>query len=173
MSCFFGLLIAIFSRSLFNVFYIHLALACSNWIKTCLDSSSRILESCPLISFWHFCWYFEQVHVKWVKSAVRLCFVVLACLRSSWGQHYSVLALNTVHSPILVFTPIMHCRFEQFLPNISSFDQSTVSSSLRKLVKPKKSDKHSRSFVWKLISKPSCVLVVFICANKNKQYICI
>ena len=101
MSCFFGLLIAIFSRSLFNVFHIRLALACSNWIKTCLDSSSRILESCPLISFWHFCWYFEQVHVKWVKSAVRLCFVVLACLRSSWGQHYSVLALDTVHSPYL------------------------------------------------------------------------
>ena len=57
------------------------------------------------------------------------------------------------------------------LPNLSSFDQSTVSSSLRKFVKPKKSEKHSQSSVSKIISKPGCGLVVIICANKNKQYI--
>ena len=47
---FFGLLFATLSRSLFNVFYIRLALDSSNWVKICLDSSSRILESCPLVS---------------------------------------------------------------------------------------------------------------------------
>ena len=81
----------------------------------------------------------------------------LACLSFSWGQRYSVLALNIVDSPILVFIPIVSGQFEQALPNLSSFNQSTVSSSLRKLVKPKKSEKHSRSFAWKLISKPSYI----------------
>ena len=50
--CFFGLLFATLSRSLFNVFYIRLALDSSNWVKICLDSSSRILESCPLVSLY-------------------------------------------------------------------------------------------------------------------------
>ena len=49
---FFGLLFATLSRSLFNVFYIRLALDSSNWVKICLDSSSRILESCPLVSLY-------------------------------------------------------------------------------------------------------------------------
>ena len=51
-SRFFGLLFATLSRSLFNVFYIHLALDSSNWVKICLDSPSRILESCPLVSLY-------------------------------------------------------------------------------------------------------------------------
>ena len=100
---------------------------------------------------------FEQVYVQCVKSAARLYFAVLVCSSFSWGQHYSVLALNIVDSPILVFIPIVSGQFEQALPNLSSFNQSTVSSSLRKLVKPKKSEKHSRSFAWKLISKPSYI----------------
>ena len=73
---------------------------------------------------------FEQVYV----------FAVLVCSSFSWGQHYSVLALNIVDSPTLVFIPIVSGQFEQALPNLSSFDQSTISSSLRKLVKPKKSE---------------------------------
>ena len=48
----FGLLFATLSRSLFNVFYIHLALDSSNSAKICLDSPSRILESCPLVSLY-------------------------------------------------------------------------------------------------------------------------
>ena len=54
---FFDLLIATFSRSLFNMFYIRLALDSSNWINICLDLSSRILESCPPMSLWLFCWW--------------------------------------------------------------------------------------------------------------------
>ena len=85
--------------------------------------------------------------------------------------YYIVRALqNTlinVGSLILVFILIAPYQFEQVLPNLSSFDQSIVSSSLRNLIKLKKSEKHSRSFVWKLISKPGCVF----CVNKNKQYI--
>ena len=110
---------------------------------------------------------FEQVYVQCVKSAARLYFAVLVCSSFSWGQHYSVLALNIVDSPTLVFIPIESGQIysEQVLPNLSSFDQSTISSSLRKFFKPKKSERHSRSFVWKLISKPSYVLVVFICAK--------
>ena len=35
-----------------TLFFIRLALDSSNWIKICLDSSSRILESCPLVSLY-------------------------------------------------------------------------------------------------------------------------
>ena len=84
---------------------------------------------------------------------------------------FSFNSSDIVDSPILVFFPIVPCQFEQVLPNLSSFDQSIVSSSLRKLVKPKKLEKHSGSFFWKLIFKPGRVLVVFFCASKNKQYI--
>ena len=52
LSRFFGLLIATLSRSLFNAFYIRLAVDSSNWLKICLDSSSRILELCPLVSLY-------------------------------------------------------------------------------------------------------------------------
>ena len=92
---------------------------------------------------------FEQVYVQCVKSAARLYFAVLVCSRFSRGQHYSVLALNIVDSPTLVFIPIVTSQFEQVLPNLSSFDRSTISSSLRKLVKAKKSERHSRSFFLK------------------------
>ena len=139
-----------------------LALDSSNWIKICLGSSLRILKSCPLLSLWLFVGDFDQVYVQCVKSAVRLYFAVLVCLSFPWDQHYSVLALNIVASPISVFIPSVSGQFEQALP---SFDQSTFSASLRKLVKPNKSERHSRSFVWKFISKPNCVSVVFICAK--------
>ena len=49
---FFGLLFATLCRSLFNVFYIRLALDSSNWVKICLDSSSRILESYSFVSLY-------------------------------------------------------------------------------------------------------------------------
>ena len=165
LSRFFGLLIAILNRSLFNVFCIRLDLDSSNGIKIWLDLSSGILSHALSCLFDSFVGDFQQVFVQCVKSAVRLYFAVFVCLSFSWGQHYSVLALNIVDSPILVFIPIVSGQFEQALPNLSSFNQSTVSSSLRKLVKPKKSERHSRSFIWTIISKPSCVLDVFICAK--------
>ena len=104
----------------------------------------------------HFVGDFEQVYDQCIKSAAK---------HFSWGEHYSVLALNIVGSPTLVFILIVSGQFEQALPNISSFDQCNIFSNLRKFFKPKKSERHSRSFVWKLISKPSCVLVVFICTK--------
>ena len=70
---------------------------------------------------------FEQVYAQCVK--------------------HSVLALNIVDSPTLVFIPIVSGQFEQVLLNLSSFDQSIIFSRLRKLVIPKKSERHSRSFV--------------------------
>ena len=91
----------------------------------------------PSRVFLTLCWCFEQAYFQCVKSALTLYFAVLVCLSFSWGQHYSVLALNIVDSPILVFIPIVPGQFEQVLPNFSSFDQSNVSSSLRKLVKPR------------------------------------
>ena len=62
------------------------------------------------------------------------------------GQHCSALALNIVDSPTSPI-PIVSGQYEQVLPNLSSFNQSTISSSLTKLVKPKKSERHSQSFV--------------------------
>ena len=91
---------------------------------------------------------------KFMSSASSLpqdYFVVLVCLSFSWGRHYSVSALNNVGSPILVFIPIALCKFEQVLPNISSFDQSTVSSSLKNLAKLKKLEKHSQSLFPNLV----------------------
>ena len=108
---------------------------------------------------------FEQLYAQYVKSAARHYVAVLVCSSFSWGQHYPVLALNIVDCPNLVFIPIVSGQFQPALPNLSSFDQSTISSNLRKFFKPKKSERHSRSFVWKLISKPSYVLVVFIYAK--------
>ena len=46
-----------FSRSLLNVVYICSALDSSNWIKICLDSSSRIIESHHLMFLWFFYWW--------------------------------------------------------------------------------------------------------------------
>ena len=63
--------------SLLNVFYICLALDSSNWITICLDSSSRILESCP-VSFL-LVGDFEQVYAQCVKSAAKHYFAVLVC----------------------------------------------------------------------------------------------
>ena len=72
-----------------------------------------------------FTWHTKQVYAKCVKSAIRQYFVVLVCFSFSWGQHYSVLALNIVDSSVLVFIPIVPSEFEQVLPNLSSFNQST------------------------------------------------
>ena len=158
------------NRSLYNVFYIRLALDSSNWIKICLDSSSRILESCPFGSPWLFIGDFEQVYVH--VSSLPYDYILQFWYAWAFPEvNIIVLALNIVDSPNLLFIPIVSGQFEQVLPNVSSFDQSTVSSSLRKFVKPKKSEKHSQSSVSKIISKPGCGLVVIICANKNKQYI--
>ena len=111
---------------------------------------------------------FSQWLVQCAKSAVRLYFVVLVCLSFSWGQDYSILALNIVDSPILVFILIAPCQYEQVLPNLSNFDHSFKP---KKLSQTQKSEKYSRSFVWKLISEPGCVFGCAFCANKNKEYI--
>ena len=115
---------------------------------------------------------FEQVYVQCVKSAARLYFAVLVCSSFSWGQHYSVLALSIVDSPTLVFILIVSVQFEQALPNLSSFDQSTISSRLRKLVKPKKSERHLRSLFESLF--PNLVafwLCLFAQSKINSVYI--
>ena len=162
VSRFFRLLIATLSRSLFNVFYIRLALDSSNWIKICLDSSSRILELCPLMSLYSLLVTLNKSMSSVSSLSQDYIFAVLVCLSFFWSQHCSVLALNIVDSPTVVFILIVSGQFKQALPYSSSFDQYTISSSLRKLFKPKKLERHWRSFVWKLISKPNCVLVVFI-----------
>ena len=60
---------------------------------------------------------FEQVYVQCVKSAARLYFAVLICSSFSGGPHHSVLVLNIVDSPTLVFISIVSGQFEQVLPN--------------------------------------------------------
>ena len=154
---------------LFNVFNIRLALDSSNWIKICLDSSSRILESC--LTPWLFCWWL------WTSLCLvtQVCRKIIFCrfgmfkflLRSTLFYsifEYCSLSYLGIHSDCAWSIWASPAKFKQFRPIY-------VSSSLRKLVKPKKSERHSRIFVWKLISKPGCVLVVFICAIKNKQCI--
>ena len=143
---------------LFNVFNIRLALDSSNWIKICLDSSSRILESCLTP------WLVTQVCRKIIFCRFGMFkFLLRSTLFYSIFEYYSLSYLG-IHSDCAWSIWASPAKFKQFRPIY-------VSSSLRKLVKPKKSERHSRIFVWKLISKPGCVLVVFICANKNKQCI--
>ena len=91
-------------------------------LKICHQGFLRHALSCLFDSFVD---HFEQVYTQRIKSAVRLYFVVLVCLSFSWGQHYSVLALNIVDSPTLVFIPILPYQFEQVLPNLSTFHLST------------------------------------------------
>ena len=121
-------------RFLFNVFYICLALDSSNWIKICLDSSSRILELHSLMSFWLFC--------RWLWTSLcpvcQVCHMIIFC---SFGIFEFLL-----RSTLFCFS-FEYCRFSYL--------------AMRNLVKPKKSQKHSQSFVWKLISKPGSILVVF------------
>ena len=74
------------------------------------------------------------------------------CQRLDYYYYFPIVrdlynTLNIVDTPILVYIPIASCQFEQVLPNLSSFNQSTVSSSLRNSVKPTKSEKYSRNFV--------------------------
>ena len=66
----------------------------------------------------------------------------------------------------------MPCQFEQVLPNLSSFDQSTVSSSLRNLVKLKKSEKHHKILFESVFPNLVEFLVVFFAQVKiNGIYI--
>ena len=55
----------------------------------------------------------EQVYAQCVKSAARLYFAVSVCSSFSWGQRYSVLALNIVDCPTLVSISIGSGQFEQ------------------------------------------------------------
>ena len=140
-----------------------------NFWKT-KDLSPRILASCSLMPLWLFCWSL------WTSlyPAYQVCRKIILCsfgmfeffLRSTlfcFSFEYCWLSYLGIHSDFALSIWASPAKFKHFPP-------IQVSSSLRKLVKPKKSERHSRSFLWKLNSKPSCVLVVFICAKWNKQY---
>ena len=77
------------SRSLFNVFYIRLALDRSNWIEICLNSSSRILESCSLMSLSLFCWWL------WT-SLYPMCLVCREIIFCSFGMFVSFPEVNII-----------------------------------------------------------------------------
>ena len=77
------------SRSFFNVFHIRLALDSSNWIEISLDYSSRILESCSLISPWLFCWWL------WT-SLYRVCQVCREIIFCSFGMFVSFFLRSTL-----------------------------------------------------------------------------
>ena len=101
---------------LYLMFFIRLALDSSNLVKICLDSSSRIFEPCPLVSLYSLLTTLNKAMPS-VSSLPQDYFAVLVCSSFSWGQHYSVLALNIADSPTLVFISIVPGQFEQVLPN--------------------------------------------------------
>ena len=159
------------SRSLFNVFYKRLAPDSSNWIKICLNSSARILESFSstlLILFNSFVGDFEQVYVQCVKSALRLfCsfgmfeFLLrstLFCLSFEycWSSYLGV------HSDCALSIWVSPSKFKQLQPIYHFLKPEKLSQTQEIRIKFTK-------FVWKLISKPGCIFVGSFCANKNKK----
>ena len=66
----------------------------------------------------------------------------------------------------------MLCQFEQVLSNLSSFDQSTVSSSLRNLSQTQEIGETFTKFCLKAYFQTWLRFWLCFCANKNKQYIC-
>ena len=146
---------------------LYLTLGSSNWVKICLDSSSRILESCPLMSLWLFCWWL------WTSlcPVCRVCRKILFCsfgmseffLRSTlscfsyeycWLSHlgiYSDYALSIWTSP---------AKFKQFWLIYRFFKpEETRQTQEIKETFPK--------FCLKNLKNFQNLLVVFICANKN------
>ena len=143
------------------MYFINVALDSSNWIKICVDPSSRTLESCLLMSLWLFCWWLWQ----------SLCLVYQVCPKITFCSCWNVWIspeVNTILFQLWILLILLSwCSFQSHLVNLMKSCQilavsTNVSSSLRNLIKPKKSEKYSRSFVWKVVSKASYVLVVLL-----------
>ena len=112
MSHFLDLLIAALSGFLFNVFYKHLAMDSSHWMRSCLDSSSRILlcwwlwtslypvcQVCRKIIFCSFGMF------EFLLRSKLFCFSS-ECGRFSYlGIHFDC-ALSLWASPVQPFRPI-------------------------------------------------------------------
>ena len=109
--CFHGLLacwLLTLSRSLFNVFYKRLALDSSNWIKICLNSSARILESCSLMFLGQACRkiiFCSFGMFEFLLKSTLFCFSFKYCWFSCLGVH-SNCALSIWASP----SKFMHFR---------------------------------------------------------------
>ena len=76
-----------------------MALDSSNWIKICLDSSWKILESCPLMSLWLFLDDFEQIYAQCIMSAVRLYLISSPDVNIILFQLWILLILLSSYSP--------------------------------------------------------------------------
>ena len=128
------------SRSLFNVFYICLALDSWNWIEICLDSSSRILESCSLMSLWLFCWWL------WA-SLYSVCQVCREIIFFSFSMFVSFPEVNIILFQLWILLILLSWYlFRSCFVSLSKSRQTeAVSTNLVFLQ------------AWKLISKPVCV----------------
>ena len=99
------------------MFYICLALDSSNWIKICLDWSSRILESCSLWLFSWWLWTSPVRHVCHIFCSFAMFEFLLKSGLFSFSFEYCWLSF-------LVFIVVVPGQFEQVLLNLSSFRAS-------------------------------------------------
>ena len=99
------------------MFYICLALDSSNWIKICLDWSSRILESCSL---WLFSWWL------WTSPVRHVChiFCSFAMFEFLLRSRLFCFSFEYCWLSFLVFIVVVPGQFEQVLLNLSSFRAS-------------------------------------------------
>ena len=127
-------------KSIFSVrIYIFLSTLFVSQKKNSLNAATREKKANSLVArFFIFMKILSLVNTYYQRLDFYYYFSIERALQNT---------LNIVDSPILVFIPIVSGQFEQVLPNLSSFDQSTVSSTMRILVKPKKSERQSQSFV--------------------------
>ena len=159
-------------RFLFNVFYICLALDSSNWIKICLDSSSRILELHSLMSFWLFC--------RWLWTSLcpvcQVCHMIIFCsfgifvflLRSTLFCfsfeycRFSYLAIRSDYALSIWASP---AKFKQFRPIYRFFKPEKLSQTQEITETFTKFCLEADFQTWFHFG------CVFFLTNKNKQFI--
>ena len=115
--------IAALSRSLFIVFYVRLALGSLNWIKICLDSSSRILKSCSLMSLWLCCWWLwtslcpmYQVCCKIIFCSFGMFEFFLKSTSFCFSFKYCWLSYLGIHSDCALTILASTAKFKEFRP---------------------------------------------------------
>ena len=94
------------------MYFINVALDSSNWIKICVDPSSRTLESCLLTFLWLFCWWLWQ----------SLCLVCQVCPKitfcSCWNVWISP-GVNTILFQLWILLILLSwCSFQSRLVNL-------------------------------------------------------
>ena len=118
------------------MFYIRLALNSSNWIKICLDSSSRIIQSCSLMSLWVFCGWLWTILCPVSQACRKIIFCSFGMfeffLRSTlfcFSFEYCWLSHLGIHSDCALSIWACPAKFKQFRPIYRFFKPEKISQT--------------------------------------------